>query len=96
MSAVPLVASVMPVPDPVPAVWIVTDGILRAVAGGPQVEEREEQRAARLAHGAARGLLDRRLVAAPAVEAKTPPETRASDAASRHAGARRLTRDIRM
>ncbi len=26
MSAVPSVASVMPVPDPVPAVWMVTDG----------------------------------------------------------------------
>ena len=26
MSAVPLVASVIPVPDPVPAVWIVTCG----------------------------------------------------------------------
>ena len=26
MSAVPLVASVMPAPEPVPAVWMVTEG----------------------------------------------------------------------
>ena len=35
MSAVPLVASVMPVPEPVPAVWMVTWGYIWLVGRAP-------------------------------------------------------------